>query len=279
MPERLVVRRAGAEQSNSSVLFDEYGDAQALPAAGAGGAPEIEMARFLVERAGFANTPPLLGHDRDARSTARARPQTMALGVLFGFVRNQGDGWTLALNYLHALSRRRAERGRARRGAAATRPANCPTPITSFSALARQLGLRTGEMHRALAEHGGDDPDFAPEPITPRRHRAVARRIAGSAPRTCSRGSRASRDRLPERGARARRSGARRARRGCWRRSAQLPPEKIAAVKTPLSRRLSPRPGASPCRTISTSSISRASRRARWPSAGARIRRCATSPG
>jgi maltose alpha-D-glucosyltransferase/alpha-amylase len=32
--------------------------------------------------------------------------------------------------------------------------------------LARQLGLRTAEMHRALAEHGDSDPAFAPEPVT-----------------------------------------------------------------------------------------------------------------
>jgi maltose alpha-D-glucosyltransferase/alpha-amylase len=33
--------------------------------------------------------------------------------------------------------------------------------------LARQLGIRTAEMHRALAEHAGDDPDFIPEPLAP----------------------------------------------------------------------------------------------------------------
>ena len=60
-------------------------------------------------------------------------PTTMALGVLFGFVRNQGDGWTMALNYLLALSRRRAERGRSRCGAARPGRSNCPTRITSFS--------------------------------------------------------------------------------------------------------------------------------------------------
>ena len=43
---------------------------------------------------------------------------------------------------------------------------NWPIPTCFFLALARQIGIRTAEMHRALAEHGGDDPDFAPEPIT-----------------------------------------------------------------------------------------------------------------
>ncbi len=79
--------------------------------------------------------------------------------MLFGFVRNQGDGWTQALNYLtryldDALidDRRKSP--------------ECPIPTCSFLTLARQIGIRTGQMHRALAEQAGDDPDFMPEPIT-----------------------------------------------------------------------------------------------------------------
>jgi maltose alpha-D-glucosyltransferase/alpha-amylase len=41
-----------------------------------------------------------------------------------------------------------------------------PDPDVFFLSLARQLGLRTAEMHRAFSEQGHDDPDFAPEPIT-----------------------------------------------------------------------------------------------------------------
>ena len=59
-PERLVVRRLGAEQSNSSVLFEEYAVLKIYRRVQPGLHPEIEMGRFLVERAGFANTPPLL---------------------------------------------------------------------------------------------------------------------------------------------------------------------------------------------------------------------------
>ncbi len=84
----------------------------------------------------------------------------MALGVLFGFVRNQGDGWVQALNYLtryldDALV------------ASGERSAELAHPDVFFLALARQIGIRTAQMHRALAEQAGDDPAFAPEPITP----------------------------------------------------------------------------------------------------------------
>jgi maltose alpha-D-glucosyltransferase/alpha-amylase len=157
-PERLTVRRGGVEQSNSSVFFDEYGMLKIYRRLEPGPHPEIEMSRFLVERAGFANTPPPLATIELALDGENG-PQTMALGVLFGFVRNQGDGWTQALNYLtRYLDDALILTGE--------RSSELPDPDLFFLALARQIGIRTAEMHRALAEHGGDDPDFAAEPIT-----------------------------------------------------------------------------------------------------------------
>ena len=122
--------------------------------------PEIEMSRFLVESAGFANTPPLLATLEIAVDGATGREEH-ALGVLFGFVRNQGDGWTQALNYLaRYLDDALIAGGESR--------SDLANPDVFFLMLARQLGIRTAEMHRALAEHAGDDPDFIPEPISPK---------------------------------------------------------------------------------------------------------------
>jgi maltose alpha-D-glucosyltransferase / alpha-amylase len=159
VPDQPSVRRSGVEQSNSSVFFDEYGMLKLYRRLEPGPHPEIEMSRFLVERAGFLNTPPPLATIELSLDTDAGREQ-MALGVLFGFVRNQGDGWTQAVNYLvryldDALV------------TASERASELPDPDLFFLALARQIGIRTGEMHRALAETAGDDPDFAPEPITP----------------------------------------------------------------------------------------------------------------
>src|SRR5258708_11659484 len=120
--------------------------------------PEIEMSRFLVERAGFANTPPLLA-TMEVALDGKDAPEEHALGVLFGFIRNQGDGWTQALDYLTRYLDDALLSG-------GTRPSDLPDPDVFFLALARQLGIRTAEMHRALAEQGHDDPDFAPEPIS-----------------------------------------------------------------------------------------------------------------
>jgi maltose alpha-D-glucosyltransferase/alpha-amylase len=79
---------------------------------------------------------------------------------LFGFIRNQGDGWTQALNYLtRYLDDALISGGES--------PSALADPDVFFLMLARQLGIRTAEMHRALAEHAGDDPDFIPEPLAP----------------------------------------------------------------------------------------------------------------
>src|SRR4051812_14756483 len=203
IPERLVVRRLGAEQSNSSMLFEEYAVLKLYRRLTPGVHPEIEMSRFLVERAGFANTPPLIGTIEMSLPTPEREnaggedaQMTMALGVLFGFVRNQGDGWTMALNYLSrylddALNE-------AAPGAIPPDQAlELPDPDLFFLRLARQLGMRTGEMHRALAEFGGDDPAFAPEPITPDDIAAWRRELQGSAEDMIAR-LRAGRERLPE---------------------------------------------------------------------------------
>src|ERR1700738_4838348 len=123
-----------------------------------GAHPEIEMSRFLAERAGFANTPPLLA-TLEIALDGESGAEEHALGVLFGFIRNQGDGWTQALNYLTRYLDDALSTGED--------PSNLADPDVFFLMLARQLGIRTAEMHRALAEHGGDHPDFMPEQLGP----------------------------------------------------------------------------------------------------------------
>jgi maltose alpha-D-glucosyltransferase/alpha-amylase len=164
-PERAVARRLGTEQSNSSVLFEDYAVLKLYRRLQPGPHPEVEMSRFLAERAGFANTPPPLA-TLDLTLPGEGN-EPCAAGVLYGFVRNQGDGWSLALDYLtryldDALNE--AAPGATPPG----RDADMPDPDHFFLALARQLGLRTAQMHRALAERAGDDPAFMPEPITRR---------------------------------------------------------------------------------------------------------------
>jgi maltose alpha-D-glucosyltransferase/alpha-amylase len=124
--------------------------------------PEIEIGRFLVDVAGFANTPPLLGTiERSA-----AEGERTALAAAFGFVRNQGDGWVYTIEYLskaleelHLLASAPEPLGDAAFGERDADEAHA-----AYLALIRVLGQRTAELHHALATPT-DDPAFAAEPI------------------------------------------------------------------------------------------------------------------
>ncbi|HKW54176.1 MAG TPA: putative maltokinase, partial [Stellaceae bacterium] len=159
-PPRPTVKRIGGEQSNSSILIEEYGVLKLYRRLAAGIQPETEMARFLTEVAQFPNTPPVLGALRFIEGD-----EEIALGVLFAFVRNQGEAWTQALNYLtryldEALLMMPHE----------ARPMEPATPEASahplYLELASQLGQRTAELHRALCPTTPVDAAFAPEPIS-----------------------------------------------------------------------------------------------------------------
>jgi maltose alpha-D-glucosyltransferase / alpha-amylase len=227
-PERLVVRRLGGEQSNSSILFEDYAVLKVYRRLQAGPHPEIEMSRFLTERAGFPNTPPLLAFVELAEAGGAAA-ETSALGVLFGFVRNQGDGWTLALDYLL----RYLDQVMTEQSPGATPPdvtPDLPAADHFFIALARQLGLRLGQMHRALTERAAGDPAFAPEPITPEDLAGWRRELEAAVADMLGRLER-SRARIPE-GTRELADAVLAARQQLIHCIRTLTPDEIAAVKT-----------------------------------------------
>jgi len=125
------VRRLAAEQSNTSLVFDDRVILKLIRKLEQGANPELEIGAFLARR-DFRGTPPLLG----AISVTGALSSTVA--VAHAFVRVESDGWTYVVEAL-------------RQGA---------PPLEEVAA----LGERIGELHSALASDGGD-PDFASEPI------------------------------------------------------------------------------------------------------------------
>jgi maltose alpha-D-glucosyltransferase/alpha-amylase len=152
-PAAPVLRRVGGEQSNTSVLIEDYGVLKLYRRLHEGIHPEIEMTRFLTER-GFEATPALYGSwERDG----------CAIVVLFQWLRNQGEAWTHALDYL----RRFVEHSILGPGEELGAEAAPLEPEDYYFTLARQLGRRAGEMHVALCPGEGADPAFAPEPVTP----------------------------------------------------------------------------------------------------------------
>jgi maltose alpha-D-glucosyltransferase/alpha-amylase len=158
VPENVEVKRLSVEQSNSSAVIGNRLVFKTYRKLAPGAQPEIEIGRFLIEEAGFPNTPPLLG----AIECVGADGQTTALAAAFGFIRNQGDGWVYTIEYLHRTldELRLIATAEAPEGAA---PAHEPHGF--YLAQARVLGQRTAELHRGLATPT-EDPAFAAEPIT-----------------------------------------------------------------------------------------------------------------
>jgi maltose alpha-D-glucosyltransferase/alpha-amylase len=78
-------------------------------------------------------------------------------GLLQGFVRNQGDGWTYTLDFLARAVEEMAVTGTEAAGDAAEMFA----PYLAFASI---LGRRLAELHAVLAEPT-DDPSFAPETV------------------------------------------------------------------------------------------------------------------
>jgi predicted trehalose synthase len=120
-----------AEQSNSSVVFDQELFLKTFRRLEPGMNPELEMLRFLTDH-GFGNIAPLGGW-----YSYIGPPLEATLGILQEFIPRAVDGWELALDELAGAPDR-------------------------FLARLRRLGEVTGAMHAVLASDP-NDPNFAPE--------------------------------------------------------------------------------------------------------------------
>jgi maltokinase len=125
------VRAMGAEQSNSSIVFDDTYVLKAFRRLEAGDNPELEMLRFLTERA-FPHIAELVGWFDYSGELMDA-----TLGVVQRFISSGRDGWELALDELGS-------------------------DPEAFVARMEELGSVIGAMHSALASDASD-PAFAPE--------------------------------------------------------------------------------------------------------------------
>ncbi|HVG26022.1 MAG TPA: maltose alpha-D-glucosyltransferase [Acidobacteriaceae bacterium] len=158
-------RVGSAEQSNTSILFDELAILKLFRRLRPGENPDVEITRFLTDVAHFQNIPAYLGdlHRTDDGTT---------VAFLQAFAQNEGDGWAWTLEEL---------------GRYYDVVATCPPPpslgspatMTAFAQApeearehawfyleaAHLLGRRTAEMHLALATPT-EDPAFSAEGFT-----------------------------------------------------------------------------------------------------------------
>jgi trehalose synthase-fused probable maltokinase len=124
-------RSVGAEQSNTSIVFDDELILKVFRRLEPGINPELEILRFLTEH-GFANIAALGGW-----YAYSGGPTGATLGILQEFVAGGRDGWELGLEEIR------------------------DAPDDFLSRL-RRLGEVTGEMHTVLASDQSDSA-FCPE--------------------------------------------------------------------------------------------------------------------
>jgi len=149
------------EQSNSSIIYEERLILKFFRRIGEGENPDLEIGRFLTERAGFRQVPRIAGFLE--YQTEHGKSATQA--ILQEFVPNQGDAWRYAVKSLTAFYER-VEDAREREIAAPERlPEFGGEPMPRLLVEIGLLGKRTAELHLALS-YENDDPAFAPEPFT-----------------------------------------------------------------------------------------------------------------
>ncbi|MCA1833171.1 MAG: maltose alpha-D-glucosyltransferase [Actinomycetota bacterium] len=184
---RRIVREAGAalepqvvqaEQSNTSIVYGDKLILKLFRRLEEGLNPDLEIGAFLTERVGFDAIPPATG----ALEYVGGSREPLTLGILQGYVQNEGDAW----KYTHDALEDFVEQALARPDTHPPipdrmRPVDLMSlrpPDLAFETIgaylesARLLGKRTAELHVALASDA-DDPAFAPEPFTPFKRRST----------------------------------------------------------------------------------------------------------
>ena len=174
-----------AEQSNTSIIYGDRFILKLFRKIEPGINPDVEIGAFLTER-GFANTPAVLGKF-EYRSKDGAT--VYSAGILQEFVRNQGDAWKYTLDALSGYF----ERALAQGNEAPRRPTDHPLELMAhplppdahqlfgeYLESARLLGVRTAEMHAALA-NGSGNPDFTPEAFQPEEGKKLYEEMIGQA--------------------------------------------------------------------------------------------------
>lgn len=129
-------RVTAADQSNTSVIFGDALFLKMFRRLRSGSNPDEEIGRFLHSRTSFRRSPEPVG-----AATYHSGKDSYAIAVAQCFVPSIADGWAFSLQHL------RSENAEA------------------ISNRIHQLGIRTAELHTALASDA-TDPSFSPEVVT-----------------------------------------------------------------------------------------------------------------
>ena len=169
---RIRPRVLSVEQSNTSIVYDNKFFLKIFRKVDRSINPDLELTRYLSEERHFQNVPAFVGGIE-----WKFEKDSMVLGLLQQMVEASGDAWTYMLERLDTFNEN-----------ILAQPEMPPPPLPMRGSMTRPieyddipeelkhlieapvaeqaflLGVRTGEMHKLLAE--GESPDFKPEPYS-----------------------------------------------------------------------------------------------------------------
>ncbi len=172
-----------AEQSNTNLVYGERLVIKIFRVLEEGAHPEEEVGRYLTEHARFTHVPRLAA----SLTYEPQRGSARAFAVAQQFVPSQGDAWVTTVDAVdryfqavweHMDSPPPSDRCTLDRRAELEPPPIVRDTIGAYLGLARLLGQRTAELHRALAQRT-DHPDFRPEPFSLLHQRSLYQSVRG----------------------------------------------------------------------------------------------------
>ena len=152
------------DQSNSSIVYGQDYFLKLYRHIEDGSLPDIEIERFLTEKAKYASIPTYLGHI-DWKFEQKA---TSTIALFQTFIPNEGSLWNYTCDVITQFYEKSFTVN------------DIEDEVGGISIeLAELVGKRTAEMHLALAS-SKSDPDFKPEPFTYLYQRSLYQGMRGS---------------------------------------------------------------------------------------------------
>jgi maltose alpha-D-glucosyltransferase/alpha-amylase len=179
-----VSRILKVEQSNSSIIYDDKIYLKLFRKLEEGINPDLELTKQLSEKCGFPNVPTYLG---DIQYVAPGQ-DAASLVMIQAFTPNEQDGWTHTLGAVSRYFDRVLEEPQLTPPPSAGLWQEIPEPFLKtiegvHLETVRLLGVRTAEMHLALAQDT-ESPDFAPEPFSLQHQRSIFQSIRSETKQT-----------------------------------------------------------------------------------------------
>jgi len=188
----LTPKPLGADQTNTAIVYGEHLMLKVVRLIEDGPSCEHEIGRFLAAQPGAVGVPRLMG---TLEYRARGR-EPAVVGILQQFIPNWGDAFRLTLDALDRFfDSPIAEGAKGQEPPILPRSPVDPIDAAARAALAelvgpyfdrvRRLGVRTAELHLALARER-EDPAFVPEPFTAMHQQSLYQSAQSALARTFS---------------------------------------------------------------------------------------------